>query len=455
MEVMQLFAYFPLGSDGIRHLLSQGGAVAGTQAMDLGSQSVDRQLELRREIFLVRGWRRGSAQERTQRGKNRLSPLGCIRLFHNRQRLVDQRGSPPFFEKLVLGARRERTGGRLRRNERGRFHGKEFLAQGQELAAAPAFESLRVRAGIGQEVLERCQQESAESAPVRIGPGIQAILQHVSEERLGKILGIAGRVATTPHERVNRRPVAAAEVGQRAFGDLTAGIAGFHHQTPVGGNELRAPHLQRPWRELHRMDRNSATRAGSTFATQLAGSGQKSRARDRNVCIPLSRFVSTSVCIAPCGHASRRKTASPLLGSLSPLHGRGHRFQPCIAHVTNASNYAVSFALRSDVKNIQHDGKPLSFMRSSMEPVDHLGRLSPVLAAARARSVVVIEDMDRNGVGFDLSQIQPGSGNVSGMARYPQAFADFGPEGWRAEREQLKVLLTPGPIRFHASQVSV
>ena len=48
----------------------------------------------------------------------------------------------------------------------------------------------------------------------------------------------------------------------------------------------------------------------------------------------------------------------------------------------------------------------LSILRPVAEPVAQLRRLSPVLNAVRARLVIVIEDVDRNGPGYDFSHIQ-------------------------------------------------
>ena len=48
----------------------------------------------------------------------------------------------------------------------------------------------------------------------------------------------------------------------------------------------------------------------------------------------------------------------------------------------------------------------LSFLRPPSEPLDHLKRLSPILNDTHARLVIVIEDVDRSGSGFDFSHIQ-------------------------------------------------
>ncbi len=48
----------------------------------------------------------------------------------------------------------------------------------------------------------------------------------------------------------------------------------------------------------------------------------------------------------------------------------------------------------------------LSFARPVTEPAERLKRLSPILKDANARLVIVVEDVDRVGSGFDFSQIQ-------------------------------------------------
>src|SRR5262249_40187830 len=109
--------------------------------------------------------------------------------------------------------------------------------QRNELETAAAFLGLAASPFIGEEMLERSQQEGAEFALFWIdGPKV-ILLQQPSEEFLGQILGFVGLIAASANESVQGVPIRAAQVFQRRIDLGRTALARSQHDCPMSRRE--------------------------------------------------------------------------------------------------------------------------------------------------------------------------------------------------------------------------
>ena len=118
----------------------------------------------------------------------------------------DQRLGPVAIEKafLIRGAFVVGCGGAER------FSRGQILIEKNELLAAAPLEPLVVRLRVVEKTLQDHEKKGAELAPFSIGARVGFALDQISEKRLGQILRIVRRVASSPNERIKRRPIVAA-----------------------------------------------------------------------------------------------------------------------------------------------------------------------------------------------------------------------------------------------------
>ena len=103
--------------------------------------------------------------------------------------------------------------------------------------AAAAFLGLRAVPFVGEEVLQRGEEEGAELAALGGEAFEVVLLQKAGEERLHEILRVLLRLPLPAHEGVERIPIRLAQLGQRPFGVRRRFAPGRQHHGPARGDE--------------------------------------------------------------------------------------------------------------------------------------------------------------------------------------------------------------------------
>jgi len=80
------------------------------------------------------------------------------------------------------------------------------------LAAATPFAGAGAFGGMGQEMVQRAEQEIAESSSLRVGPAQGALFQQVDKEILSEVLRVLAAIAAAADEGVNRITIKAIEL---------------------------------------------------------------------------------------------------------------------------------------------------------------------------------------------------------------------------------------------------
>jgi hypothetical protein len=122
-----------------------------------------------------------------------------------------EQGQRPLAVEEPLGIRR------VRRVEVEAFV-RVLPVQREMFRAAPALLGLRAVPFVGEEVLQRGEQEGAELAAFGGEAFEVVLLQKAGEERLHEILRVLLRLPLPAHEGVERIPIRLAQLGQRPFG---------------------------------------------------------------------------------------------------------------------------------------------------------------------------------------------------------------------------------------------
>src|SRR5580704_8227939 len=91
---------------------------------------------------------------------------------------------------------------------------------------------------MGQEMVQRAEQEAAEPATLRVDPAQGAFLQQVDEEILRQVLRVLAAVAAAADEGVNRIAIKTIELLQSSAGFRVAVSRGGGHQSPLGRAEV-------------------------------------------------------------------------------------------------------------------------------------------------------------------------------------------------------------------------
>ena len=125
----------------------------------------------------------------------------------------------------------------------GGFQAVALLGQGQiqrqELLAAAALLRAVLFPFMGQEMVQRGEQEGAEPAAVGVGAGDGVALQEPGEEFLGQVLGVRRRMATPAHVSVKGIPVGLAKPGQGILCASGIRVAGDQDYGPMRGQKPR------------------------------------------------------------------------------------------------------------------------------------------------------------------------------------------------------------------------
>src|SRR2546430_8881164 len=113
-----------------------------------------------------------------------------------------------------------------------------FLQRQKIVRAATLKRSFAVGC-VGEEILQRGQQERPELALPLIGARVDLVLDQVSEKALRKVLRIFHGVPATAHESVKRRPIGLAKLSERRLGKLRVSLAssGCDNHAPMGRSE--------------------------------------------------------------------------------------------------------------------------------------------------------------------------------------------------------------------------
>src|SRR5882757_3704173 len=88
---------------------------------------------------------------------------------------------------------------------------------------------------IGEEMLERSEQEGTEPSTFRVGPFEVIAFEKAGEKLLGQILGVLRPPAQPPHMDIERIPIGAAQGREGCRSLWRVALAGLKHYTPVRG----------------------------------------------------------------------------------------------------------------------------------------------------------------------------------------------------------------------------
>jgi hypothetical protein len=122
----------------------------------------------------------------------------------------------------------------------------------------------RAVALIGQEVLQRGQKERSKPPAQRLRLPDHLLVDELAEEALSKVFSAVVRNALAPKERVERIPVALAEIRESGVGVVATFLSGPQDETPVRRRECRVGHAEEPRRKSAR--RTKPRLAGRTYA---------------------------------------------------------------------------------------------------------------------------------------------------------------------------------------------
>src|SRR5207247_2250168 len=102
---------------------------------------------------------------------------------------------------------------------------------------------------VGDEVLERREQEGSKSADARIGPPNRVRFKQPGQESLHQVLGVLGAEAVAPSVRIERAPIVLAQVGERFVGSGGRLATGGQDDAPARRGECwRMPRTARTHR---------------------------------------------------------------------------------------------------------------------------------------------------------------------------------------------------------------
>jgi hypothetical protein len=107
------------------------------------------------------------------------------------------------------------------------------------LNATASLKRLLLVGDVVKKILERLEQERAETAATLVGLPQPVSFQNHQEKILRKILRVLSRIAAAAHVRKNGAPVSSAKLRQ-CFSSLllvTLGVRPSKDETPVGGSE--------------------------------------------------------------------------------------------------------------------------------------------------------------------------------------------------------------------------
>jgi hypothetical protein len=113
------------------------------------------------------------------------------------------------------------------------------VVERQKNLSATAFERLLAIVGVGQEILQRRQQERSELPLLPICARKGFVFDQVAEKTLRQILCVMHRVAAAAHKTVKRRPIGLAKLCERSMRNFRSGMAlpGRENKAPMGRSE--------------------------------------------------------------------------------------------------------------------------------------------------------------------------------------------------------------------------
>ena len=110
--------------------------------------------------------------------------------------------------------------------------------EGEGLRGSTTFGGVGLVPLVGEEVLERGQEEGAEFAFGAIDGGEGVFFNEAGEESLNKVFGFSGRVSLAAEVSVEREPI---KGGEFAHGTLGGGASSACRRLPIAGGEDDAP----------------------------------------------------------------------------------------------------------------------------------------------------------------------------------------------------------------------
>ena len=107
-----------------------------------------------------------------------------------------------------------------------------LMVELDELRVAAAFLGLLLVAFVGEEVLQRHEQEGAELPLLPLHAAQGVLLHQVQHEALGQILSVRRRFPLSPQISIERKPIRAAERGEGFVGLRGGVLARQQHDAP-------------------------------------------------------------------------------------------------------------------------------------------------------------------------------------------------------------------------------
>jgi len=174
--------------------------------------------------------RQAIAFQHRQKGFKQPAPIaGLVLLAEFGQRRLEHRQRPPAFVDA------------LGRHGIGRLVSQPLFGRGEvereHFVPAAPFPGGLLAPLVGQEMIERREQKRSQLAALPVGQVKDVVVQQVREERLSKVLGVAGVLPTPADLGIQRIPVDLAECPQRRLCGRCLIVAGRRDQAPVRRRE--------------------------------------------------------------------------------------------------------------------------------------------------------------------------------------------------------------------------
>ena len=123
-----------------------------------------------------------------------------------------------------------------------------LLVERDDRLSSATFAGVRSVPVVGQEILQRRQQEGAKSPQLRIDAFQPTFLQKLGEKRLREVLGVVRRISPAPNEGVKRIPVRLTKLRQRGLGLRGFVSTGVQNDRPERGRKILRLETNCPWR---------------------------------------------------------------------------------------------------------------------------------------------------------------------------------------------------------------
>src|ERR1039458_4897636 len=180
---------------------------------------------------------RALAAQRVLEAKEQILAAGIAILLAQTAQHDMQQPQRPLTVKSPVGSVARRGG--LRAAGLG---GVEF--QREDLRAAAAFLGAGLCPFVGQEMLERREQERAEASARRVGPSDGVVRQQPRKELLREVLRFLPRISRPPDIGIEGMPISLAERLQRGPGAGRVAMAGGQYDRTMRGHEYLPARLR-------------------------------------------------------------------------------------------------------------------------------------------------------------------------------------------------------------------